>query len=132
MSSCCPSDVKSITTILGNTVTTVYLDTRVSPPVLMAQADYDALTKVKCPITETDFETRCLQVVGNTDASLIVEGMQCITKRTTYSDTAGTLAAVEIVDLKLLLNDGTDVTATHEIVSCPEAIVVETEVCVAP
>ena len=132
MSSCCPSDVKSITTILGDTVTTVYLDTRVSPPVLIDQAAYDALTKVKCPITETDFERLCMQVIGNTDAALIVEGMQCITKTTTYSDENGTFGAVTIDDTKLLLNDGTDVTATYEVVACPTPIVVETEVCVAP
>lgn len=131
MSSCCPSDVKAITTILGDTVTTVYLDTRVAPPVLLTQAEYDALTKVKCPQTETDFERLCLQVIGNTDAALIVEGMQCITKTTTYADENGVVAAVTIDDIKLLLNDGTDVTATHEVVACPTPIVVETEVCVA-
>lgn len=48
MSACCPADVKAITTISGTTVTTQYLDLRVSPPVLMDQAGYDALTKVKC------------------------------------------------------------------------------------
>ena len=129
--SCTPSDVKAITTILGDTVTTVYLDTRVAPPVLLTQAEYDALTKVKCPQTETDFERLCIQTIGNTDAALIEEGMQCITKTTTYADENGVIAAVTIDDVKLLLNDGTDVTATHEVVPCPTPIVVETEVCVA-
>ena len=129
--SCCPADVKRIVQITGTAVTTTYLDLRVNPPVLMTEADYDALTKIKCPVTETDFERLCIQPIGNTDASLVVEGMQCITKRTEYADEEGTVDSVAIVDLKLLLNDGTDVTTTHEVVACPTPLVIETEACVA-
>jgi hypothetical protein len=132
MSTCCPEDIKSITTVLGNTVTVQHLDMRVSPPVLMDQATFDALTVVTCPTTETEFERVCLQPIGNTDAALVVEGQEIKVMQTTYSDDVGTVDAVTIQSITLWLNDGTEVTDTHEIVACPEPIVVETGVCVAP
>ena len=133
MSSCCPADVKVITKVSpSGAVTAQYLDMRVSPPVLMSQADYDALTKVKCPITESDWEQVCLQEVGNTDAALIVSGKKLVIVSTTYADVAGAVDTVTLSTPTLYLEDGTDVTATHEVVACPEALVVESDFCVAP
>lgn len=131
MSACCPGDVKAITTISGTTVTTQYLDMRVSPPVLMDQAAYDALTKVKCATSEPDKERVCLQPTGNTDAALIVPGWSISVINTTYADTAGTVDTVSIGSATLWLDDGTEVTDTHEIVKCPEPVVIESEHCVA-
>lgn len=130
MSACCPSDVKVITSIQGSVVTTTYLDLSTSPPALIDQAAFDALTLVKCPEHEVDKERVCLQVIGNTDASLIVAGRQITPMTTTFTDVAGTVDAVTVGTTTLVLDDGTDVTATHEIVACPEAIVVESEFCV--
>lgn len=132
MSACCPADVKSIIKVSPDgTVTAQYLDMRVSPPVLMDQAAYDALTRVKCPETETDWEKVCLQPIGNTDAANIVSGEKMIAQTITYSDVQGTIDAVTRGAPSLYLEDGTDVTATHEVVACPEPIVVESGYCVA-
>lgn len=72
-----------------------------------------------------------MQPIGNTDAALIVAGKSLDVMRTTYADEAGTVAAVELVSTTLWLDDGTDVTATHEVVDCPKPIVMESEHCVA-
>jgi hypothetical protein len=133
MSACCPADVKSIIKVSSDgTVTAQYLDMRVSPPILMTQAAWDAETRVKCPETETDWEKVCLQPIGNTDAALIVSGEKMIAQTITYSDVQGTINAVTRSAPLFYLEDGTDVTATHEVVSCPEPIVVESGYCVAP
>ncbi len=129
--SCCPADVKVVTRIVGTVVTTTYLDMRVSPPVLMDQAAYDALVKVKCPTSLPDKERVCLQPIGNTDAALIEEGWQVCVVNTTYSDEIGTVAVVTITDETLWLA-GVDVTATHEVTACPEAITIDAGFCVAP
>ena len=130
MSACCPSDVKVVTSVTGTTVTTTYLDMSVSPPALIDQAAFDALTLVNCPSVETDKEKVCLQVIGNTDAALIVGGWQICSITTTFADTDGTVDSLVISDSILVLTDGTDVTATHEVVDCPEAIVFEESYCV--
>ena len=133
MSSCCPADVKVVTKISPDgTITAQYLDMRVAPPVMLDQAAYDALTKVKCPTSEPDWEKVCLQEAGNTDAALIVSGKQLVVVSTTFADTAGTIDAITLRPATLYLEDGTDVTATHEVVACPEALVVESDFCVAP
>lgn len=125
----CQADVTAIISVSGTTVSTTYLDLRVSPPVVIDQTAYDALVKVRCPETVTDNEMTCLQTIGNTDASLIEQGFQCVTKSITY-DVAG-VATVAIDSVTLHQADGTDVTATHEMVACPEAIVTELSSCVA-
>lgn len=127
---CCPTDVKVITTINGTSVTTTYLDLRVSPPVLMDQTAYDALTKAKCPTSEPDKEKVCLQLIGNTDAANIEKGWEISVINTTYSDMDGTVDTVTITDSTLWLN-GVDVTATHETVDCPEPITIDAGYCVA-
>lgn len=130
MSDCCQGDVKAVHTVIGNNVTSQYFDLRSNPPVQITQADYDALDKVKCPVTTTDMENICLQEVGNTDAANIVKGMRCVLKTTKFADTAGTVEAVTIDGVNLHLADGTDVTATHEEVACPVPTIIETGACV--
>ena len=131
--SCCPADVKSIVKVSPDgTVTAQYIDMRVSPPVTMTQTEYDALTRVKCNESETDWEKVCLQEIGNVDAANIVSGEKMVAQTITYSDTQGTIDDVTRSAPKLYLEDGTDVTTTHEVVACPEPIVVETGYCVAP
>lgn len=127
--SCCKFDVEKVVILIGNTLTVKYIDHRVSPPITMTQAAYDALVKVKCPDTSVDQENVCVQVVGNTDASLIVGGYRVIVSTISF-DGAG-VPTVAINSVQLFLNDGTDVTATHEVVACPEAIVTSTKACVA-
>lgn len=128
----CNADVKAIHSVLGNTMTSQYFDLRTSPPTPLTQAEYDALVLVSCPKTETDTENVCLQERGNTDAALIVKGMRCITKKTTYADTQGTVSEVSIEDIKLMLPDGTEVTETHEETACPVPTIIETSACVQP
>lgn len=130
--SCTPADVKVITSIVGTTVTTTYVDLRVSPPVLIDQATYDALVRVKCPENIVDWEPICVQPIDNTDAALVEQGMKCVPKRITYADTMGTIDEITIGDITLHQADGTDVTATFEEVACPEPVVVESDYCVAP
>ena len=127
--SCCKFDVEKVVKIVGSVVSVSYIDHRVSPPVLMTQAAYDALVKVKCPETSVEHENVCLQVIGNTDASLIVGGYRNIVQTLTF-DGAG-VPTVSVDAVQLFLNDGTDVSATHEVVACPEAIVTTAKSCVA-
>lgn len=130
-SNCCNADVKAVHTVTGTTITSQYFDLRVDPPVLIDKATFDALNKVKCPITESDWENVCLQPIGNTDAANIVEGMKLLVKQTTFADVDGTVADVAIVQIELYLADGTKVTGTHEQVTCPTPLIIETEACVA-
>lgn len=131
--SCCPADVKVVTKIApSGAVTAQYLDMRTSPPALLTQAAYDALTKVKCPVIEPDWEKVCLQPIGNTDAALIVSGDKMVVLTTLFADTSGTIDSVSRSPATLYLEDGTEVTATHEVIACPEPVVVESDFCVAP
>jgi len=130
MSACCPADVERIISVNGTTVTETYLDHRTTPSTIIDAATYAALTLVKCPETAVDMENICIQTTGNTDASLIEEGFRCVNKTITY-DAAGA-ATVAITGVTLHQADGTDVTATHEQVSCPEPIVTSVKSCVAP
>ena len=133
MSSCCPADVKVVTKISPDgTITAQYLDMRIAPPVMLTQAAYDALVKVKCPTSEPDWEKVCLQVIGNADAALIESGDKVVVISTTFADTVGAIDSITRSPAQLYLEDGTDVTATHEVVACPEALVVESDFCVAP
>ena len=132
MSSCCPADVRVVTTVLGNAVTHQYFDLSSGVPVLTTEAAYNAMVKVKCPEVDTDWEKVCLQVIGETDAALIVSGEKLVVNTITYSDTAGTIDAVTRSAPTYYTEDGIDVTATHEVVACPVATVIESDFCVKP
>ena len=132
MSSCCPADVRVVSTVMGNTITHQYFDLTGGEPALITKAAYDAMVKVKCPEVSQDFENVCLQLVGNTDASLIESGEKLVITTVTYSDTAGAIDTVTRAAPSYYLEDGTDVTATHEVVACPVATVIESDHCVKP
>jgi hypothetical protein len=125
----CRADVEKITTIIGTSVITTYLDHRVDPSVIIDQATYDALDKVKCPETVTDNENQCIQPVGNTDAALVERGFQCVVKTITYDP--ADVATVAITSVTLHQADGTDVTATYEVTACPTPITSSVGSCVA-
>lgn len=77
-----------------------------------------------CPTTEPDKEKVCLQPVGNEDPALIESGWQ-ITAITIAAD--GTITLGEPV---LTLADMTDVTASHEVVACPDTSPIDVGLCV--
>lgn len=113
----------------GSVTSICYVQVTDGVPAVITEAEYTALTKVKCPDCETITKDRCLQLIGNTDAALIEEGCLTYVQTTTFSDLAGAVATQTQTPHKLFLA-GVDVTATHEIVACPEPVVITGEVCI--
>lgn len=127
--SCCLADVKVVSTVVpGGTVVNAYYDLRSGVPVEIDQATYDALVKVRCPEFDTEKCPVCIQLIGNTDPTLIESGLKLINTVTTF-DVAG-VPTVEVTSVTLHQADGTDVTATHEETACPSPIVIEQDFCV--
>lgn len=116
--SCCASPyIKRINPLTGAVI--VY-DTATGLPVSDAAL---IASLVPCPTTEPDKEKVCLQVIGNTDPSLIESGWQ-ITAITIAADGTITLGVPV-----LTLNDMSDVTATHEVVECPDTTPIDLGFC---
>ena len=112
-------DVRVITSIHADgDITHKYYDLRSGRPVVMSSANYESLTKVQCATNEADWEEVCLRPIGIDDVAQNVTGNKTSLIRTSFRNVQGDVRSVAQTNIVLMLDDGTDVSTTHQVVGC--------------
>jgi len=83
---------------------------------------------VCCPTLTPDKEEVCLQPIKNTDPALITPGWLVSTMSTSHEGVTTVVGTPTLMDHGMLK----DISATHEVVPCPNDAPVDTQLCFVP